>query len=168
MHRLIGEAFGFGFAGLAIWLAVRIANGRRPTARFMVSIVSGIAVLLGAWAAVAHYQYRRQMQAIAVVERLGGSVRVSCNAPEWLQRLQPDHVLFGFDGLGPDWLRKYLPAKYLVDYFLVVEEVDADRGPGLRAGPSNISGERRDVTSIKWNPALRTRWLACRGIGGRV
>jgi hypothetical protein len=61
--------------------------------------------------------------------------------------LQPDDVVWGSTGLGPNWLRERLPAKALVNHFLVVESVYADTGPGMRP-VSNISGEYRDLHPI--------------------
>lgn len=100
-----------------------------------------------AWHLQIHNRYREQLEAIAVVERLGGSVSVYCDAPEWLQRLQPDRP-FRLDGIGPRWLREYLPFETVVKHFLVVEAVYADEGPGSRP-VTNLSGQRRDVDSIR-------------------
>jgi hypothetical protein len=105
-----------------------------------------VAALLALWCIPFHLRYREQMEAIAAVERLGGSVGARCDAPMWLQRLQPEYG-WGPAPLGPAWLRQALSAKFLSDHFLVVEDVSLDNGRGLHLG-SDYSGQRRDIHPV--------------------
>jgi len=121
---------------------------KRVTWKMIVLTLLGLATIFAAWCVPIHIHYRRQMQAIAVVEQLGGSVYVRYDAPEWLQRLEPDVAFGGIEGIGPNWFRGLLPAKKIVDHFLVVETVHADDGPGAHI-VSDYSGQHRDVYPIK-------------------
>jgi hypothetical protein len=141
---MIAVFYATGFVAFSIWLAVRIVNGWRPTRRFAALTVSAVAVLFGIWAGLTHFQYRRQMAAIAVVERLGGSVDYHYEAPEWLLRLRPGVAFFGAEPIGPDALRRWLPAETILDYTVVINGVSLDNGPGMTFR-SNLSGEWRDV-----------------------
>ena len=119
-------------------------GGRHGTAWKMGGLwLLSFLTLLGACWLPIHTRYRHQMEAIAVVERLGGSVNYHYAAPDWLQRLQPG-VRFGIEPLGPDWIREMLPAERIVDYTLVVDEVSLDNGPGMTIR-SNLSGEMQEV-----------------------
>jgi hypothetical protein len=136
---IVLPAFGVAIAAFALWAALRIANGRKPTVRFILLSVGAIGAILGTWAWIVHHQYRKQMEAIEVVERLGGAVICRHDAPMWVQHLQPDDIRpYGIDGWGPKWLRECLPAKTIVDHFDVVEEVHLDNGPGIKFA-SNLS-----------------------------
>jgi len=104
--------------------------------------VAGAAATI--WLVSLQLHYRWQMEAITVVERLGGTVRCRRHAPDWLVQLLPDGSPPSTRGLGPNWIRQCLPAQRLIDYTLVVEEVWLDNGPGMRVN-SNLSGERNDV-----------------------
>jgi hypothetical protein len=125
-----------------------------------------------AWFVPMHLEHRRQWEAIAVIERLGGEVITRSTAPLWLQHLQTDKQL-GWkadEGIGPNWLREWLPARRILDYFEVVEDVSADNGPGVQ-GLSNLTGQQRhrlgdpiritddDVAYLARFPRLQTLWL---------
>lgn len=140
---IVLPAFGAALAAFGLWVAVRIVNGRKPTVRFILLSVGGIGAILGTWAGIVHHQYRQQMEAIEVVERLGGAVICRHDAPMWVQSLQPDDVRpWVIEGWGPVWLRECLPAKTVVDHFDVVEEVHLDNGPGIKLA-SNLSGRAK-------------------------
>lgn len=126
--------------------AVPPVRKRSTTAIVLWSIVAVVAVL-GAWLLSLHMSYRHQMEAIAHVERLGGSVGTRYEGPEWIERLQPGVFLFGPDPLGPNWLRERLPADDVVRHFLVVDAIWLDQGPGQRIA-SNVSGEYQEMDAI--------------------
>lgn len=98
-------------------------------------------VLLGGWLGIAEYRYRRQMRVIGMVERLGGSVVVTSDAPLWILRMRPDDQLGFSRGIGPNWLRKLLPFNRLVGYSMVVTQVWLDNANGFHPY-SDLSGER--------------------------
>jgi hypothetical protein len=123
--------------------------GTRARSRWNLALLTltSLGVLLGSWALLIHTHYRQQMEAIAAIERLGGSVGCRNDAPQWLLRLQPDSALWRLEGLGPNWLREWLPAEALVDHLQVIEDVWLDEGPGVHP-VTNVSGQRRDVHPI--------------------
>ena len=140
---IVLPAIGAALAAFALWVAVRIANGRKPSVRFVLLSVGVIGAILGTLAWIAHYHYQQQMVGIEVVERLGGGVICRHDAPMWVQRLQPDDVRpYGIEALGPNWLREWLPAKTIVDHFDVVEAVHLDNGAGIKFA-SNLSGRAK-------------------------
>src|SRR5579885_2124064 len=109
---MVLPAFGATLAAFGLWIAVRIANGRKPTVRFIVLSVGAFGAILGTWVWIVHHQYRQQLAAIEVVERLGGAVICRHDAPMWVQRLQSDEEVppYGIEGFGPKWFRECLPA----------------------------------------------------------
>lgn len=122
------------------------------TWRLVALLFAGLAAIVCAWLTSIHLSYRRQMEAVAMIERLGGSIRYDTDAPEWLQRLQPDEALEGLFGpqlvgLGPNWLRARLPVQTVVDELLRIDAVYLDNGPGMKS-ESNLSGEHRDVAEV--------------------
>jgi hypothetical protein len=121
--------------------------GRDGTAWKMAGVwLLSFLTLLGACWLPIHIRYRHQMEAVAVVERLGGSVNYHYAARKWLQRLQP-RVRFGIEPLDADWIREMLPAGPIVDYTLVVDYVSLDNGPGATI-LSNLSGEMQEMELV--------------------
>lgn len=143
-------AVGIVAAAVAVWLTVRILNGRRPSRRAVIYAVSGVIAFAAFWALLIHRSHRQQMEAIALIEHAGGSVSGDYKAPEWLLRLQADDKLHWGQSapFGPDWFRQWLHADFFVEYFLEVEAVHADEGPGSHI-VTNISGQYRDISPIR-------------------
>ena len=100
MHFLIAICFAALSAAFAIWVCVRVINGRRPDRRFVVRTVCGVGTLLAAWVGIAELQWQYELRAIAMVERQGGAVVARTNAPAWLLRLLPDDELPAPPGIG--------------------------------------------------------------------
>jgi hypothetical protein len=111
--------------------------------KMFAAILAAVGVVSGIWLVSLHIHYRRQMEAVAVIERIGGSVDYRYDAPQWLNRLLPDDPPWRMGGLGPNWIREWLPVNRLIDYSLVVEGVSMDNGPGMTV-VSDLSGERVD------------------------
>ena len=122
-----------------------VAARKRPRWKLVPLVLLALGMAFLAWFLPVHIRYRRQWEAIAFIERHGGSVEAHSAAPEWLLRLRSgEYVRPGYEPIGPNWFRKCLPARFIVRYFLVIDGVSVDNGPGNRA-LSDISGERRDV-----------------------
>lgn len=81
MHALIAQFVAASLTAFSIWMAVRIVNGKKPTRPSCVRTVGIFCVLRTACIGAAESQYWRQMRAIGMVERLGGSVVARSNAP---------------------------------------------------------------------------------------
>lgn len=122
---------------------------RKPVVIAALSACVTMALLAGAM----HWRWRQVMLHVAAVERLGGSVEIEPAAPGWLYRFLPDNAVFPppSNQFGPDWLRQWLPAGFLLK---LVENAGTVRGVSLDEGPgqtllSDYSGERRDVDHIE-------------------
>lgn len=151
MHVVFAQFICACVAALAIWMSVRVANGRRPSRRTVFGSLCGLGILLGGWLGIAEYQYRRQMRVIGMVERLGGSVVATSDAPRWILRLRPDDKIRAGTGLGPNWFRKLLPFNRITGYSLVVTQVWLDNCNGFHPY-SDFSGERGKVREAEdWN-----------------
>lgn len=144
------ETLGAAYSTSALWLKERFIDRgeRRPLhsrqPMLALATLTLILVVLTAYTGIQIYaRHCRQMRAISAIERLGGSVSYHSDVPNWLQRLQPDDALWEMNGLGPNWLRAWLPAKMIVDHVWVVDTVWLDNGPGSRP-LTNISGQSRN------------------------
>ena len=155
--------------------SAQVHRRRRFTWRLALAVSVALLAAFLAWFVSVHLEYRRQCEAIAAIERLGGDVMTRSTAPLWLQHLQTDKQL-GWradEGLGPNWLREFLPAERILNYFEVVVQVSADNGPGIH-GLSNLTGHRRypkrieiaddDLAHLTAFPQLKTLWLRETGV----
>ena len=121
---------------------------KRRTWKLALLAGTALAVTFLAWFVPMHIRHRQQWEAIALIERRGGSVATHLLAPEWLARLQPDDSLgWGIQGIGPNWVRRFLPTRYILEHFVVVDAAWADNGPGPRIH-INISGAFQKLDPI--------------------